>query len=207
MELYFWPTPNGWKISIMLEELGVPYDLKPVNINKGEQFDPVFQKIAPNNRMPVITDPEGPDGQPISVFESGAILQYLGRKFDRFYPVDERSRVDVEEWLMWQMGGFGPMLGQNHHFRNAAAEPFPYGVARYSRETERLYDVLNRRLEGRKYVAAGQFTIADIAILGWVRRWPRHKTDLNEFPNVKVWYERLLDRPTVQRGFAAGEGW
>ncbi|MES0808088.1 glutathione binding-like protein [Roseibium sp. SCPC15] len=205
IELYFWPTPNGWKASIMLEELGVPFEVKLVNIGKGEQFEPEFLAIAPNNRMPAIVDPEGPDGEPISVFESGAILQYLGRKFGKFYPQDERMRVEMEEWLMWQMGGFGPMLGQNHHFRHYAPEEVPYAKERYFNETHRLYGVLNRRLEGRKYVAADEYTIADIAIFGWAQRWQRQGIDLAEFPNVKAWRERLEARSAVQRGLAVGE--
>ena len=169
IELHYWPTPNGFKISIMLEELGVPYDLKLVDIGKGDQFKPEFLKIAPNNRMPAIVDPEGPGGAPISIFESGAILQYLGRKFGRFYPTDERQRVVVEEWLMWQMGGFGPMLGQNHHFAVYAPEKIPYAIKRYRDETHRLYGVLNRRLDGREFVA-DEYSIADMAIIGWSAR-------------------------------------
>ncbi len=205
IELYFWPTPNGWKASIMLEELGIPYEVKLVNIGKGEQFAPDFLAIAPNNRMPAIIDPEGPDGAPISVFESGAILQYLGRKFQRFYPQDERGRVETEEWLMWQMGGFGPMLGQNHHFRHYAPEQVPYAIERYFNETHRLYGVLERRLEGREFVAAGEYTIADIAIFGWAQRWQRQGIDLGAFPNVAAWRERLEARDAVRRGLAVGE--
>ncbi|MCY1706016.1 glutathione binding-like protein [Pannonibacter sp. SL95] len=204
IELHYWPTPNGWKISILLEELGVPYDLKLVDIGKGDQFKPEFLAIAPNNRMPAIVDPEGPGGAPISVFESGAILQYLGRKFGQFYPADERGRVEVEEWLMWQMGGFGPMLGQNHHFRIYAPEKIEYAMTRYLNETHRLYGVLNKRLEGRDYVAAGQYTIADMAIIGWAQGWERQGMDLEEFPNVKAWKARLEARPAVQRGLAVG---
>jgi GST-like protein len=204
IELHYWPTPNGWKISILLEELGVPYDLKLVDIGKGDQFKPEFLAIAPNNRMPAIVDPEGPGGAPISVFESGAILQYLGRKFGQFYPADERGRVEVEEWLMWQMGGFGPMLGQNHHFRIYAPEKIEYAMTRYLNETHRLYGVLNKRLEGRDYVAAGQYTIADMAIIGWAQGWERQGMDLEEFPNVKAWKARLEARSAVQRGLAVG---
>lgn len=204
IELHYWPTPNGWKISILLEELGVPYDLKLVDIGKGDQFKPEFLAIAPNNRMPAIVDPEGPGGAPISVFESGAILQYLGRKFGQFYPADERGRVEVEEWLMWQMGGFGPMLGQNHHFRIYAPEKIEYAMTRYLNETHRLYGVLNKRLQGRDYVAAGQYTIADMAIVGWAQGWERQGMDLEEFPNVKAWKARLEARPAVQRGLAVG---
>lgn len=204
IELHYWPTPNGWKISILLEELGVPYDLKLVDIGKGDQFKPEFLAIAPNNRMPAIVDPEGPGGAPISVFESGAILQYLGRKFGQFYPADERGRVEVEEWLMWQMGGFGPMLGQNHHFRIYAPEKIEYAMTRYLNETHRLYGVLNKRLQGRDYVAAGQYTIADMAIIGWAQGWERQGMDLEEFPNVKAWKARLEARLAVQLGLAVG---
>ncbi len=205
IELYYWPTPNGWKISILLEELGVPYDLKLINIGKGDQFAPDFLKIAPNNRMPAIIDPEGPDGEPISVFESGAILQYLARKFGQFYPTDERKRVEVDEWLMWQMGGFGPMLGQNHHFRVYAPEKIPYAMDRYLNETHRLYGVLNKRLEGREYVAAGEYTIADMAIIGWAQGWERQGMDLEEFPNVKAWKAQLEEREPVRKGLAVGK--
>jgi len=204
IELHFWPTPNGFKISIMLEELGVPYDLKLVDIGKGDQFKPEFLKIAPNNRMPAIVDPEGPGGAPISIFESGAILQYLGRKFGRFYPSDERKRVAVEEWLMWQMGGFGPMLGQNHHFAVYAPEKIPYAIKRYRDETHRLYGVLNRRLEGREFVA-DEYSIADMAIVGWSRGHERQGMDIAEFPNVKRWIDTMLARPAVQRGLEVGK--
>ena len=203
IELYYWPTPNGWKITVMLEELGVPYNLNYVNIGKGEQFEPEFLKIAPNNRMPAIIDPEGPDGVAISVFESGAILQYLGRKFKKFYPSDERGRVAVDEWLMWQMGGLGPMAGQCHHFRHYAPEQIEYGIERYTNEVNRLYGVLNRRLEGRDFVA-DDYSIADMAILGWANAWERQGQDLNQFPNMKEWLERLKARPAVEKGLSIG---
>ena len=205
IELHYWPTPNGWKISIMLEELGVPYELKLVNIGAGDQFKPEFLQIAPNNRMPAIVDPEGPGGEPISVFASGAILQYLGRKFGKFYPVDERARVETEEWLMWQMGGFGPMLGQNHHFRIYAPEKINYAMNRYLNETHRLYAVLDKRLEGRDYVAAGEYIIADMAIIGWAQGWERQGMDLEEFANVKRWKANLDARPAVQAGLKLGK--
>jgi GST-like protein len=201
IELYFWPTPNGYKISIMLEETGLPYTVVPVNIGKGDQFKPEFLAIAPNNRMPAIVDPVGPGGEPISVFESGAILQYLGRKTGRFYPNDERQRVAVEEWLFWQMGGFGPMLGQTHHFRIYAPERVEYAINRYTNETNRLYGVLNRRLAGREFVA-GEYSIADMAIIGWARGWERQGQDIAEFPHVKRWMDTVLARPAVQRGLA-----
>ena len=203
IELYYWPTPNGWKITVMLEELGVPYNLNYVNIGKGEQFEPEFLNIAPNNRMPAIIDPEGPDGVAISVFESGAILQYLGRKFKKFYPSDERGRVAVDEWLMWQMGGLGPMAGQCHHFRHYAPEQIEYGIERYTNEVNRLYGVLNRRLEGRNFVA-DEYSIADMAILGWANAWERQGQDLNQFPNMKEWLERLKARPAVEKGLSIG---
>ncbi|MCA1241448.1 glutathione S-transferase N-terminal domain-containing protein [Stappia stellulata] len=205
IEVHYWPTPNGWKVTILLEELGVPYEIKYVNIGAGDQFKPDFLKIAPNNRMPAIVDPEGPGGSPISVFESGAILQYLGRKFGKFYPTDERARVKVEEWLMWQMGGFGPMLGQNHHFRVYAPEKIPYAMERYLNETHRLYGVLNKQLEGQEFVA-GEYSIADMAIVGWAKGWERQGMDLAaDFPNVKRWLEALMARPAVERGLAVGQ--
>jgi len=199
IDLYYWPTPNGWKISIMLEEAGLPYTVHPVNIGKGEQFKPEFLAISPNNRMPAIVDPDGPDGQPISVFESGAILQYLGRKTGQFYPQDERGRVEVEQWLFWQMGGFGPMLGQTHHFRIYAPEQVPYAISRYTNEANRLYGVLNRRLEDREFVA-GEYSIADMSIVGWAKLWERQGQNIEDFPNVKRWLDTMLARPAVQRG-------
>ena len=204
IELYYWPTPNGFKITILLEELGVPYDVKYVNIGKGDQFKPEFLKIAPNNRMPAIVDPEGPDGKPISVFESGAILMYLGQKFGQFYPTDWRKRVAVDEWLMWQMGGFGPMLGQNHHFGVYAPEKIPYAIKRYVDEANRLYGVLDRRLEGRDFVA-DEYSIADMAMIGWALGHERQQVDINEFKNVDAWIKRLLARPAVQRGIEVGK--
>lgn len=205
IEIHYWPTPNGWKITIMLEELGAPYELKFVNIGAGEQFAPEFLNISPNNRMPAIVDPDGPNGEPISVFESGAILLYLGRKFGRFYPAaDERRRVEVEEWLMWQMAGFGPMLGQNHHFRSYAPEKLPYAIARYENEAHRLYGVLNKRLAGRDFVA-GDYSIADMAIVGWATLHERQGIDLAEFPHAKRWLDAMLARPAVARGLKVGE--
>lgn len=201
IELHYWPTPNGWKISIMLEECGLPYDLKLVNIGKGEQFRPEFLAIAPNNRMPAIVDPDGPDGKPISVFESGAILQYLGRKTRKFYPADERARVDVDQWLMWQMGGLGPMAGQCHHFRLYAPEKIPYAIDRYTNETNRLYGVMNKRLADRDYLA-GDYSIADMACIGWARLWERQGQDIAQFPHLKRWIDAIEARPAVQRGLA-----
>ena len=198
--LYTWATPNGHKISIMLEELGVPYAVRAVDINKGEQFAPAFLKIAPNNRIPAIVDPDGPGGRPISVFESGAILQYLGRKYGRFYPTNARARVQVEEWLFWQVGGLGPMAGQANHFRNYAAEDLPYPKKRYTDEVHRLCGVMNRRLSSRKYLA-GAYSIADMACWSWVVSAAKY-TDLAEFPHLAAWKERVGARPAVQRGKA-----
>lgn len=204
IELYYWPTPNGFKISIMLEELGVPYAVKYINIGKGDQFEPGFLKIAPNNRMPAIVDSEGPGGEPISVVESGAILQYLGRKFGKFYPTDKRKRVTVEEWLMWQMGGLGPMSGQAGHFRIYAPEKIQYGIDRYTNEVNRLYGVLNRRLEGRDYIA-DEYSIADMACIGWVNAYKNYEQNLDDFANLKRWHETMNARPAVQRGLLVGK--
>ena len=199
IELHYWPTPNGWKITIMLEECGLPYTVIPVNIGKGDQFKPDFLKIAPNNRMPAIVDPDGPDGAPISVFESGAILMYLGRKTGKFYPQDERGRVAVEEWLMWQMAGFGPMLGQTHHFRIYAPEKIDYAIKRYTNEANRLYGVIDRRLRESKYIACGQYTIADMAIVPWLRFPERQGVEIDEYPALKKWRDTILARPAVQK--------
>jgi GST-like protein len=199
IELFYWPTPNGWKISIMLEECRLPYVVHPVNIAAGEQFAPEFLAISPNNRMPAIVDPQGPGGRPISVFESGAILQYLGRKTGKFYPANERSRVEVEQWLMWQMGGLGPMAGQAHHFRNYAPEQIPYAIERYTNECNRLYGVMNLRLEDRPFLA-GKYSIADMACFGWISRYKQQGQDLDEFPHLKRWFETLMARPAVKRG-------
>ena len=205
IELYYWPTPNGYKITIMLEECGLPYEVRYVAIGKGEQFEPAFEAIAPNNRMPAIIDPDGPGGEPISVFESGAILQYLARKTGQFYPRDdERARVAVDEWLFWQMANVGPMGGQAHHFRNYAPERVPYGVERYTNEVNRLYGVLNKRLKGRDYVA-GDYSIADMAIMPWARGWERQGQDIAEFPNMAAWLDRIESRPAVARAVAVGQ--
>jgi len=201
IELYYWPTPNGWKISIMLEECDLPYVVRPVDISKGEQFAPEFLTISPNNRMPAIVDPAGPGGRPISVFESGAILQYLGRKTGKFYPRQERARTAVEEWLFWQMGGLGPMAGQAIHFRRYAPAPLAYAVARYSDEVNRLYGVMNTRLEQREFLA-GRYSIADMACVGWVRLAERQGQDLGQFTDLKRWYATIRVRPAVKRAFA-----
>jgi len=201
IDFYFWPTPNGHKIRIMLEECGLPYRVKAVDITKGDQFKPKFLKISPNNRMPAIVDPEGPGGEPISIFESGAILQYLGRKTRKFYPRTERARVEVDEWLFWQVGGLGPMAGQAHHFRIYATEKIPYGIARYTKETTRLYGVFDKRLKGRSFIA-GAYSIADIAAYPWVLSWERQGQVLDDFRNIKAWVERISAREAVQRGLS-----
>ena len=203
IELHTWDTPNGRKISVALEEMELPYRVKTVNITRDEQFDPAFLAISPNNKIPAIVDPDGPDGKPISVFESGAILVYLAEKTGRFMPHDPRGRVSVLEWLMWQMGGFGPMPGQVHHFLTVK-DPADqrYGLERYSKETRRLYGMLDRRLNGRPFVATeGEPSIADFAILGWAWRHERHRVDLADFPEVRRWYATMMARPATRRGF------
>ena len=199
IDLYYWPTPNGWKVSIMLEECGLPYRMIPVNISAGDQFKPEFLAISPNNRMPAIVDPDGPGGKPISVFESGAILQYLGRKTGKFYPRDERRRVEVEQWLFWQMGGLGPMAGQTHHFRHYAPEQIPYAIERYTNECNRLYGVMNKRLADRDFLA-GDYSIADMACVGWAKYWERQGQDIEQFPHVKRWLAAIMARPAASRG-------
>jgi GST-like protein len=201
IDLYYWPTPNGWKISIMLEECGLPYTVHSVNIGKGDQFKPEFLAISPNNKMPAIVDPKGPDGRPISVFESGAILQYLGRKTGRFYPTDERSRVEVDQWLFWQMAGLGPMAGQTHHFRIYAPEKITYAIDRYTNETNRLYGVLDKRLADREFLA-GEYSIADMAAFPWAKLWERQGQDISGFKNMQRWLQANAARPAVQRGLA-----
>lgn len=201
IELHTWDTPNGRKISVALEEMGLPYRVFPVNITKGEQRAPGFLAISPNNKIPAIVDPEGPGGQRVSVFESGAILLYLGEKTGKFLPGPLIERIPVLEWLMWQMGGFGPMPGQVHHFIALENEQDRrYGLERYSDETRRLYGVLDRRLAAHEFVA-GSLSVADFAILGWAWRHQRHKVDLADFPNVGRWYEAMMARPGVKRGF------
>ena len=199
IDLYTWATPNGRKASVMLEEVGLPYEEHAINISKGEQFAPEFLKISPNNRIPAIVDPDGPDGKSISVFETGAILVYLGEKTGKFIPTDAGKRVAMFEWLMWQMGGFGPMLGQAHHFLGLDTE-VPYGSERYVKESHRLYGVMDRRLADTEYLAGDQYTIADIATYPWAHRHPRHKVDLSEFENVKRWYDAIGGRAAVQKG-------
>jgi len=202
IELYYWPTPNGHKITILLEELKLPYVIKPVNIGAGEQFAPAFLKISPNNRMPAIIDPRGPGKKPIAIFESGAIMQYLGRKTGQFYPQDERARTQVEEWLFWQVGGLGPMAGQANHFLNYSKEDITYAKKRYTDEVHRLFGVMNKRLATRKYLA-GAYSIADMACFSWVKSSTRFQP-LEEFPALAAWMERLGARKAVQRGMAAG---
>jgi len=202
IELFTFDTPNGRKISVALEEMGLPYAVRVVDIGAGQQFAPDFVRISPNNKIPAIVDPDGPDGQPISVFESGAILLYLAEKTGLFLPRAGRARVEVMEWLMFQMGGFGPMPGQVHHFIALASEADRrYGLERYMAETRRLYGVMDRRLQERSFFA-GELSIADFALLGWVWRHPRHQVDLADFPQVQRWYQALMVRPAVQRGFA-----
>lgn len=201
ISLYFWDTPNGFKISIMLEELGVPYQVHYIDITKGEQHAPAFLKVSPNNRIPAIVDPDGPDGQPLSVFESGAILQYLGRKFGAFYPSNERVKADVDQWLFWQVGGLGPMAGQENHFRRYAPEKIPYAIDRYTKEVERLFGVMDKRLAQRPYLA-GEYSIADIACYPWARIWKALEQDIGAFPNLKRWLDQVGARPAVIKGLA-----
>ncbi len=205
IDLYYWPTPNGWKVTIALEEMGLPYQIKYVDIGKGEQFNPDFLTISPNNRMPAMVDHEPQSGgAPISIFESGAILLYLSEKTGKLISSDPRNKVAAIEWLMWQMGGLGPMCGQVHHFSRYAPETIPYAVDRYVNEANRLYGVLNKRLEGRKYICDDGYSIADIASWGWVAIADWHQIDLENFPNVKRWDETMKARPAVQKGFAIG---
>lgn len=207
IDLHYWPTPNGWKISIMLEECGLPYKFTPVNIGKGEQFAADFLAISPNNRMPAIVDhaPTG-GGAPIAVFESGAILQYLAEKTGRFMPTDLRGRYQVLQWLMWQMGGLGPMAGQNGHFLLYAPEKIPYAIDRYGKEVDRLYGVLNTQLGATKaFVAGADYSIADMAIFPWVRTHKAQQVDLGKFAHVERWYNALFERSAVKRGLDLGK--
>ena len=204
IDLYYWPTPNGYKISIALEEMGLPYQVKWVEIGRGDQFKPAFLAISPNNRMPAIVDPEGPDGEPVSIFESGAILQYLARKTGKFCGANQRERIEIDQWLFWQVGGLGPMAGQAHHFLNYAPERIDYARKRYTDEVNRLYGVLERRLADRDFVA-GPYSIADMAIWSWARGWERQNQDIAEFPNMKAWLDRIWDRPAVKTGWALGQ--
>ncbi|WP_170338367.1 glutathione S-transferase N-terminal domain-containing protein [Ruegeria arenilitoris] len=207
IDLYFWPTPNGWKVSIALEEMRLPYQTHLINIGKGDQFAPEFLNFSPNNRMPAIVDPDGPDGAPISVFESGAILMYLARKTGQFYGSTERDRIAVEEWLMWQMGGVGPMAGQAHHFLKYAPQldppqDLPYAKDRYRTEVARLYGVLDRRLADNEYVAGDFYSIADMSIWGWASLWEGQQQTLEDKPHFARWLETVGARPGVQAGRA-----
>ena len=206
IELHAFDTPNGRKISIALEEMALPYTVKVVDIRKGDQSNPEFLKISPNGKIPAIVDPDGPEGKPVSIFESGAILIYLGEKTGKFWPKTLSARIPVLEWLMFQMGGFGPIPGQVHHFLALTNEGDKrYGVERYMKETRRLYGVMDCRLANREFFA-DELSIADFAILGWAWRHPRHKVDLADYPNVQRWYAAMMARPGVQRGFAVNLG-
>lgn len=202
IDLYYWTTPNGHKITIFLEESELPYTIHPINIGKGDQFQPSFLQISPNNRIPAIIDQEPVDGSsPISVFESGAILQYLAEKTGRFLPTDLRGRVETMEWLFWQMGGLGPMLGQNHHFAQYAPEKIPYAINRYIKETERLYGVLNKQLSEKEFIT-GEYSIADMAAYPWIVSHELQQINLTDFPNVQRWFESLQNRPAIKRAYA-----
>ena len=207
IELYYWPTPNGHKISIALEEMGLAYEVKPVNIGAGDQFKPEFLAFSPNNRMPAIIDHDGPDGDRVTVFESGAILLYLAEKTGQLMPKGQRERIAVHEWLMWQMGGFGPMLGQAHHFNYYAPEKIDYAMNRYSTEANRLYGVLDKRLAQSKYVAGDSYSVADIAILPWTRTYKRQNVAIEEYPHVAAWREELGSREAVIAGMKVGAEW
>ncbi len=200
IDVYSWATPNGHKVHVMLEECGLPYRAIPIDIGTGAQFAPEFLAISPNNKIPAIVDPDGPDGQPISLFESGAILLYLAAKTGRFLPADLRGRYRTLEWLMFQMGSIGPMLGQTHHFRLYAPEKVPYAIDRYSNEAKRLYGVMDRRLAKTRYIAGSDYGIADIAIFPWLRSWKNQGIDWSEFPHLKGWFDEIAARPAVQRG-------
>jgi GST-like protein len=204
IQVYSWPTPNGHKVHIMLEEcglrLGRDWEAIPVNIGAGEQFTPEFLKISPNNKIPAIVDPHGPDGKPISLFESGAILLYLAAKTGKFLPRSDRAKFEVLQWLMFQMGGVGPMLGQTHHFRQYAPDKIEYAINRYTNETRRLYGVMNKQLATHKFMAGNQYSITDIAIFPWVRSWKNQGIDWAEFPHLKAWFDKISNRPAVKRG-------
>ncbi|HET7866957.1 MAG TPA: glutathione binding-like protein [Burkholderiaceae bacterium] len=200
IEVYSWATPNGHKVHIMLEECGLPYRVHAVDIGAGDQFKPDFLAISPNNKIPAIIDPDGPDGQPMSLFESGAILLYLAGKTGKFLPASIRGKYEVLQWLMFQMGGVGPMLGQTHHFRIYAPEKLEYPINRYTNEARRLYGVMNKQLAKHKYIAGGEYSIADIAIFPWLRSWRNQGIDWNDYPHLKGWFDELGARPAVQRG-------
>lgn len=202
--LYFWPTPNGQKVAIMLEEIGEPYEVRYVDLDAGAQHDPAYLKISPNGKMPAIVDPDGPDGNALSIFESGAILQYLGRKYERFYPVNERRKAEVNQWLFWQIGGLGPMCGQALHFRKYAKEKVHYGIERYTKEVARLFGVMEQRLTGRTYLAH-EYSIADIACFPFVRRHEDLGIDMAHYPAISAWFGLLAGRESVQRAIALGQ--
>ncbi|RRV06817.1 thiol:disulfide oxidoreductase [Pseudomonas sp. v388] len=203
IDLHYWTTPNGHKVTLFLEETGLPYKIFPVNIGKDEQFKPEFLKIAPNNRIPAIVDHEPADGgEPLSLFESGAILLYLAEKTGRFIPKDLRGRQEALQWLFWQMGGLGPMAGQNHHFNRFAKEKIPYAIERYINETARLYGVLNKRLADRDFVAGSEYSIADMAIYPWIVPHTYQEQDLNDFPHLKRWFDSIADRDATKRAYA-----
>lgn len=207
IDLYYWPTPNGWKASIMLEELGLPYTVHAVNIGRGEQFQPAFLAISPNNRIPAIVDHAPPGGgEPVSVFETGAILLYLAEKSGRFLPTELRERHQAMQWLMWQMGGLGPMAGQNGHFKLYAPEKIPYAIDRYDRETRRLYGVLDTQLGKTGAFVAGEYSIADMACLPWIRTHKAQGIALDDYPHLQRWYREVRARPAVQRGLALAAG-
>ena len=206
IHLYYWPTPNGHKITMFLEEAGLEYQIHPVDISAGDQFKPEFLAIGPNNRMPVIVDDAPEDGgDPVSVFEAGAILVHLAEKTGRFLPRDPRGRKTVLEWLFWQMAGLGPMAGQNHHFVQYAPERIPYAMDRYVKETNRLYGVLDRRLAGRAFIGGDEYSIADMACYPWIVPWERQQQDLNAFPDLKRWFEAIHERPGTRRAYDKGE--
>ncbi len=202
IDVFSWPTPNGHKVHIMLEECGLPYRVHPVNIGAGDQFKPEFLKISPNNKIPALVDPHGPDGKPISLFESGAILLYLAAKTGKFLPRTDRQKFEMLQWLMFQMGGVGPMLGQAHHFRIYAPEKIEYAIHRYSNEAQRLYGVMDKQLARHKYIAGSQYTIADIAIFPWLRSWQNQGIDWADYPHLKKWFDAIASRAAVQRGVA-----
>ncbi|MBT3917479.1 MAG: glutathione S-transferase family protein [Rhodospirillaceae bacterium] len=204
IELYFWPTPNGWKITLMLEECDLPYNINWVDLSKGEQHQPDFLKISPNGRMPAMIDPEGPDDQPIAIFESGAILQYLGTKTGKFYPQEWRARSEVEQWLYWQVGALGPMGGQAAHFRNYKEDKIDYAIERFTDEVIRLFEVMNEHLTSREYLA-GDYSIADMACWPWIRGYKAYGIDLKEYEHLRAWFKRVGGRPAVQRGADIGK--
>ena len=199
IDLYTWPTPNGHKIHIMLEECGLPYKVHPINIGTGDQFKPEFLKISPNNKIPALVDSDGPDGQPIALFESGAILLYLAGKTGQFLPQSDRAKYDVLQWLMFQMGGVGPMLGQAHHFRIYAPEKIDYGIHRYTNEAKRLYGVMDKRLQTSPWIGGKSYSIADMAIFPWLRSWQNQGIDWADYPHLKAWFDRIAERPAVQK--------